>query len=195
VKHNAAPFVSMDTALFDSKGFGLGLITVQRRVDVKESTSSATRVGADDRQTPGDRLRGQIIPLLQKLQEESGYISEEQIDEVAASTGVSASTVYGVATFYSQFRLQPPGKHMIRVCEGTACHVLGAKDVLEALKMNLGIDVDETTSDGLFSLESVRCLGCCSLAPAIVIDDETYGRVSPGSISKILDTYREATSQ
>ena len=185
----------MDTALFDSKGFGLGLITVQRRVDVKESTSSATRVGADDRQTPGDRLRGQIIPLLQKLQEESGYISEEQIDEVAASTGVSASTVYGVATFYSQFRLQPPGKHMIRVCEGTACHVLGAKDVLEALKMNLGIDVDETTSDGLFSLESVRCLGCCSLAPAIVIDDETYGRVSPGSISKILDTYREATTQ
>ena len=83
---------------------------------------------------------------------------------------------------------------MIRVCEGTACHVLGAKDVLEALKMNLGIDVGETTSDGVFSLESVRCLGCCSLAPAIVIDDETYGRVAPGKIGKILDGYREATT-
>ena len=157
-------------------------------------SSSEIRVDADERKQSTAQVRGQIIPLLQKLQEKSGFISEEQIDEVAAATGVSASAVYGVATFYSQFRLQASGKHVIRVCEGTACHVLGAKDVLEALKMNLGIDVDETTSDGLFSLESVRCLGCCSLAPAIVIDDETYGRVSPGKISKILDTYREATT-
>jgi NADH-quinone oxidoreductase E subunit len=161
---------------------------------VNEFSSSATRVDADDREQSAAYLKGQIIPLLQRLQEKSGFISEEQIDEVAIAAGVSPSTVYGVATFYSQFRLQPPGKHMIRVCEGTACHVLGAKDVLEALKMNLGIDVDETTSDGLFSLESVRCLGCCSLAPAIVIDDETYGRVKPNKISKILEAYREATT-
>ncbi len=154
-------------------------------------SSPAARVEADDREQSAAYLRGQIIPLLQRLQEKSGFISEEQIDEVAAATGVSASTVYGVATFYSQFRLQPPGKHMVRVCEGTACHVLGAKAVLESLKMNLGIDVDETTSDGLFSLESVRCLGCCSLAPAIVTDDETYGRVAPNKIHEILDTYRE----
>lgn len=149
-------------------------------VDVQEQTSALSR--------------GKIIPLLQELQEASGFISEEQIDEVAAATGTSASAVYGVATFYSQFRLQAPGKHMIRVCEGTACHVLGAKDVLEALKMNLNIDVDETTSDGLFSLESVRCLGCCSLAPAVVIDDETYGRVSPDTIGEILDSYRKDVS-
>lgn len=161
---------------------------------MNEHSSSSARVEADDREQSAAYLRGQIIPLLQRLQEKSGFISEEQIDEVAAATGVSASTVYGVATFYSQFRLQPPGKHMVRVCEGTACHVLGAKAVLEALKMNLGIDVDETTSDGLFSLESVRCLGCCSLAPAIVIDDETYGRVAPSKISKILDTYRKETT-
>jgi len=135
--------------------------------------------------------QGEIIPLLQEAQEECGFISEEQIDEVAAVTGASASAVYGVATFYSQFRLQAPGKHMIRVCEGTACHVLGAKDVLQTLEMNLNIGVDETTSDGLFSLESVRCLGCCSLAPAMVIDDETYGRVSPDRISEILSAYRK----
>ncbi len=158
---------------------------------MNEYSSSAARVGADDREQSASRLRGQIIPLLQRLQEKSGFISEEQIDEVAAATGVSASTVYGVATFYSQFRLQPPGKHMIRVCEGTACHVLGAKAVLDALQTNLGIEVDETTGDGLFSLESVRCLGCCSLAPAIVIDDETYGRVSPDKIGEILKPYRE----
>lgn len=134
---------------------------------------------------------GEIIPLLQQIQEECGFISEEQIDQVAIATGASASAVYGVATFYSQFRLQPPGKHMIRVCEGTACHVLGAGDVLEALKMNLKIDVDETTADRQFTLESVRCLGCCSLAPAVMIDDETYGRVSRDRIGEILAPYRK----
>jgi len=158
---------------------------------VNELSSSAQRMNAGKREGGAVLSQGEIIPLLQRIQEDSGYVSEEQIDEVAAATGVSASAVYGVATFYSQFRLQPPGQHMVRVCEGTACHVLGAKDVLQALKMNLGIDVDETTSDGLFSLESVRCLGCCSLAPAVMIDNETYGRVTPDGIGKILDTYRK----
>ncbi len=157
-------------------------------------SSSAMQMEADDRERSAAFLKGKIIPLLQELQEKFGFISEEQVDEVAVATGVSASTVYGVVTFYSQFRLQPPGKHMIRVCEGTACHVLGAKNVLDALKMNLSIDVDETTPDRLFSLESVRCLGCCSLAPAIVIDNETYGRVTPGKINKILDAYRKETT-
>lgn len=158
---------------------------------MNELSSSAQRMNAGKREGGAVLSQGEIIPLLQRIQEDSGYVSEEQIDEVAAATGVSASAVYGVATFYSQFRLQPPGQHMVRVCEGTACHVLGAKDVLQALKMNLGIDVDETTSDGLFSLESVRCLGCCSLAPAVMIDNETYGRVTPDGIGKILDTYRK----
>ena len=161
---------------------------------MNQLSSAEHRMEADVREQSSALSRGKIIPLLQELQEASGFISEEQIDEVAAATGTSASAVYGVATFYSQFRLQAPGKHMIRVCEGTACHVLGAKDVLEALKMNLNIDVDETTSDGLFSLESVRCLGCCSLAPVVVIDDETYGRVSPGKISEIHDSYLKDAS-
>lgn len=158
---------------------------------MNELSSSAQRMEAGERAQSTAFSQGEIIPLLQQIQEESGFISEEQIDEVATATGASASAVYGVATFYSQFRLQAPGKHMIRVCEGTACHVLGAKDVLQELKMNLNIDVDETTSDGLFSLESVRCLGCCSLAPAVVIDDETYGRVLPDRISEILSAYRK----
>lgn len=161
---------------------------------MNELSSSTLRMEADAPESSPAFLRGRIIPLLQQLQEASGFISEEQIDEVAAATGTSASAVYGVATFYSQFRLTAPGKHMVRVCEGTACHVLGAKAVLEALKSHLSIDVGETTSDGLFSLESVRCLGCCSLAPAVVIDDETYGRVSPNKIGDILDTYRKESS-
>lgn len=154
-------------------------------------SSSVQRTTSADSGPFDGRRQGNIIPLLQEAQEKFGYISEEHIDKVAHATGVSASVVYGVATFYSQFRLRAPGKHMIRVCEGTACHVLGAGDVLEALKMHLGIDVGGTTADGRFSLESVRCLGCCSLAPAMVIDDETYGRVTPNKIGKILETYRK----
>jgi NADH-quinone oxidoreductase subunit E len=158
---------------------------------VNTLSSSVRRTTRADAEPSDGHRQGRIIPLLQEAQEAFGYISEEQIDKVARATGVSASIVYGVATFYSQFRLRAPGRHMIRVCEGTACHVLGAGDVLEALKMQLGIDVGGTTSDGLFSLESVRCLGCCSLAPAMVIDDETYGRVTPAKVGAILETYRK----
>jgi NADH-quinone oxidoreductase subunit E len=133
------------------------------------------------------------IPLLQAVQKESGYISEESLDRVAAHAHAPLSTVYGVATFYSQFRLRRPGLHTIRVCEGTACHVLGANDVMDAFQELLGVKVGETTADGIFTLESVRCLGCCSLSPAVMIDDETYGRVSRKGIAKILAKYRKGT--
>jgi len=131
------------------------------------------------------------IPLLQEVQKEDGYISEESLDRVATHANAPLSTVYGVATFFSQFRLRRPGLHTIRVCEGTACHVLGANDVMDALQEILGVQVGETTADGIFTLESVRCLGCCSLSPAAMIDDETYGRVSRKGIAKILDKYRK----
>jgi len=140
------------------------------------------------------RTPASVIPLLQQVQQDEGFVSEEAIERVARYTGSPASAIYGVATFYSQFRLKRPGKHMIRVCEGTACHVLGIDDVLERLTEELGIHPGETTIDGLFTLESVRCLGCCSLAPAMVIDDETFGRVTPGSIVEILAAYREEKS-
>jgi len=135
-----------------------------------------------------------VIPLLQHAQQEEGFVSEEAIERVARHTGASASAVYGVATFYSQFRLSRPGRHTIRVCEGTACHVLGIGAVLERLTEELGIQVGGTTDDGLFTLESVRCLGCCSLAPAVMIDDETYGRVTPDSIVEVLEAIREETA-
>lgn len=140
------------------------------------------------------RSPASVIPLLQRVQEDEGFVSEEAVEWVAQYTGSPASSVYGVATFYSQFRLKRPGRHMIRVCEGTACHVLGIDAVRDRLSEELGVRVGGTTADGLFTLQSVRCLGCCSLAPAVVIDDETYGRVTPDSILEILASYREETS-
>jgi NADH-quinone oxidoreductase subunit E len=131
-----------------------------------------------------------IIPLLQRLQSETGYISEAGLAKVAEHARAPMSAVYGVATFYSQFRMQRPGMHTIRVCEGTACHVLGANDVMDAFRELLAVEVGETTADGLFTLESVRCLGCCSLSPAVMIDAETYGRVTRAQIKKILSKYR-----
>lgn len=131
-----------------------------------------------------------VIPLLQAVQERSGHISERLLEEVAEYTGAPVSTVYGVATFYAQFRLHPPGKHLIRVCQGTACHVLGAGEVLATLQEELGVCEGETTGDGLFTLESVRCLGCCSLAPAIMIDEATHGRVTRAALPGILAQYR-----
>jgi NADH-quinone oxidoreductase subunit E len=132
-----------------------------------------------------------IIPLLQEVQHETGYVSEAGLARVAEHARAPMSTVYGVATFYSQFRMQRPGAHTIRVCEGTACHVLGANDVMGAFRELLGVDIGGTTADGLFTLESVRCLGCCSLAPAVMIDAATYGRVTRAQITKILSNYRK----
>ena len=132
-----------------------------------------------------------VIPILQAIQAEYGYLSQEAVKRTAEHARVPESAVFGAATFYSQFRLIPPGEHLIRVCQGTACHVLGAADVLDSLCDELGIDEGGTTADGLFTLESVRCLGCCSLAPAMLIDGETYGRVTRGAIPGILDRYRK----
>ena len=150
-------------------------------------TSADGRRGSDDGLP---RTPASVIPLLQRAQESEGYLSEASIERVARYTGSAVSAVYGVATFYSQFRMSRPGKHRIRVCEGTACHVLGIATVIERLKEELGIEVGGTTADGLFTLESVRCLGCCSLAPVLMVDEETYGRVSPDAVADIVAAYR-----
>lgn len=139
---------------------------------------------------PYPPIPASVIPVLQLTQERRGYISEEDLERVACYTGAPASAVYGVATFYSQFRLKAPGEHTIRVCEGTACHVLGAGAIVEMLREKLAVDIGQTTQDGLFTLESVRCLGCCSLAPAMMIDDETFGRLTPDALDDILANYR-----
>ncbi len=139
--------------------------------------------------------KGNIIPLLQGTQDLFGFIPEEAFRLISAETGISTSDMYGVATFYSQFRLSPVGKHIIKVCHGTACHVQNATVISESLEESLGIKDGETTADNLFTLESVACLGCCSLAPVMMIGDETYGKLSSKSAVKILKEIRIRESQ
>lgn len=133
-----------------------------------------------------DGAPGELIPLLQSAQDHFGYIPRRAIRHISSVTGIPESEVYGVITFYNQFRLTPIGKHVIRVCCGTACHVSGAKMLLDAIQDELGIEVGDTTEDGVFTLLTVACLGCCSLAPVIMINDETHGRLTPASVRKIL---------
>ena len=152
---------------------------------------SQARAGLEGRWDRFPRDPESIIPLLQDVQETSGYLSEEDCARVAEYAKAPISTVFGVATFYSQFRLCRPGLHTIRVCEGTACHVRGANDGMETFKELLGVDVGSTTADGVFTLESVRCLGCCSLAPAVMVDGETHARVGRKEIERILSDCRK----
>ncbi len=137
---------------------------------------------------------GSLITILQQAQEIYGYLSEEAILYISERTGILPAKIYGVATFYAQFRLQPVGKYLIMMCKGTACHVNGADRVEEAVEEYLGIRDGETTEDGIFTLNTVACLGCCSLAPVMMIKssdgEETYGNLTKDSVVKILDEIR-----
>lgn len=135
---------------------------------------------------------GSIISILQKTQEIYGYLPLSALQSIADNTGNKRAKIYGIATFYSQFRLSPVGKYIILQCQGTACHVLGSKAISSAICDELGINPGETTADGLFTLEDVACLGCCSLAPVIMINGETYGKLTPDSVRKILQNIQEA---
>lgn len=134
--------------------------------------------------------RDSLIPILQEVQEIQGYLSREAVIQVGRHLDLPASKVYGVATFYNQFRFAAQGQHHIQVCRGTACHVKGSAGVLDAVQMALGVEPGQTTRDGEFSLEVVACLGVCGLAPVMTIDDEVYAGVTPDSVKKILNTYR-----
>ena len=131
-------------------------------------------------------VESDLIPILQKLQSAYGYLPEDIIKRLSERTGIFVTQIMGVATFYSQFKLKPSGKHTIKVCFGTACHVNGAETVAEALCAELGIELGDTTPDGEFTLESVACLGCCSLAPVMMIDDEAHGRLTPAKVRQII---------
>ena len=137
---------------------------------------------------------GSLITILQQAKEIYGYLSEEAILYISERTGILPAKIYGVATFYAQFRLQPVGKYLIMMCKGTACHVNGADRVEEAVEEYLGIRDGETTEDGIFTLNTVACLGCCSLAPVMMIKssdgEETYGNLTKDSVVKILDEIR-----
>ncbi len=131
-----------------------------------------------------------LIPVLQEAQEEYGYLPEEVMKEIALGLNLSLSQVYGVVTFYSQFHQEPRGNNIIRVCMGTACHVRGGDGILEAVKDELGIEAGETTDDLEFTLESVACIGACGLAPVIMINDDTHGRLTPEQMPEIIAKYK-----
>lgn len=134
---------------------------------------------------------GISIPVLQKTQEIYGYLPRPALSKIARETGIDEAKLYGVATFYAQFRMLPVGKHMISLCQGTACHVNGANLIEDAVKDELGIENGETTSDGLFTLSVVACLGCCSLAPVMMIDQDTHARLTPDKTKSILRQYKK----
>lgn len=127
-----------------------------------------------------------LIPILQAIQERLGYIDALSMEMVASHLGIALVEVYGVATFYNQFRFHPPGRHQIKVCLGTACHVRGGGIILENFERKLGIKSGETTEDREFSLDSVACVGCCALAPVAVIDDEIKGHMLPSKVEGIM---------
>lgn len=133
--------------------------------------------------------KGAVIPILQKVQEKLGYLSEEAVKEVAHFLRTSESVIYGVATFYAQFRFTRPGEHQLKVCLGTACHVRGGELILDTVQRELGVEPGGTTSDYKFSLERVACFGCCALAPVAVIDKTVHSRMTPSKVKQLLDSY------
>ena len=130
-----------------------------------------------------------LIRVLQKVQEEVGYLSEDAIAEVAHFLGIAKSDIYGVATFYSQFRFERQGEHSIRVCQGTACHVRGARRIMDTVVRELGIQPGGTTDDYRFSLERVACFGSCALAPVVVVDDTVHGRMTTVKARQTIGQY------
>jgi len=138
-----------------------------------------------------DDYQVNLISILQKIQGELNFISKSAIEYLANKTKISESKIFGVVTFYSQFRMAPIGENLILLCQGTACHVNGSEKIEETIKEYLNIDIGETTDDNLFTLTNVACLGCCSLAPVMMIKDTTYGHLTPEKTREILQSIRD----
>ena len=142
------------------------------------------------------KVNGATITILQGVQEEYGYIPSESLTYIAQKTGMKEAKLYGVATFYTQFRMNPVGKNLILLCQGTACHVNGASTIEKAICEELGITEGETTPDKIFTFTNVACLGCCSLAPVMMINGETYAKLTPEKTVEVLRNLRkEAQSE
>ena len=135
---------------------------------------------------------GGVIPVLQEIQESYGYVPPVAIQRVAEHLNIPASEIFGIVTFYAQFRLEPLGKNLIKVCHGTACHLGGAEMVAEALAQATGAREGETSADDMFTVERVACLGCCSLAPCIMVNSETHGRLTPETTTRIVSEIKKA---
>lgn len=139
--------------------------------------------------------RGSLIPVLQDIQGDFGYLSEEAVEELACLMEISSNEIYGVATFYTQFRFNPPGQHTIQSCQGTACHVRGGQNILKELEHRLGITAGQTTTDGKFDLERLACLGCCALAPVVAVDGKVHARMTAKKIPSVLSQYGDKKSR
>lgn len=139
--------------------------------------------------------RDALIPMLQAVQEAQGYLSQTAVVGISRRLGIPASKVYGVATFYNQFRFRAKGRYHITVCRGTACHVKGSLSVLESVKRALGIEAGQTSRDGLFSLEVVACLGACGLAPLVCVNGEFFGGATPDGVQKIVQRCRKEAAR
>lgn len=135
--------------------------------------------------------KGATIPMLADIQKEVGYVAEEAVAYVAEKMGISAAEMFGVATFYAMFRFQPQGKYVVRLCRGTACHVQGSALIADQMERVLGVKDGETTKDGVFTIQHVACLGCCGLAPVMMVNEETFGRLTPDKAIEILGKIRE----
>lgn len=134
---------------------------------------------------------GAVIPVLQEIQDAYGYVPPVAIQRIAENIGARASEIYAVVTFYSQFRLEPVGENLIKVCHGTACHLSGAEKIAQAIAHAVGAGEGETSQDGKFTVERVACLGCCSLAPCIMVNNEVHGRLTPEAVNKIVSQVQE----
>ena len=130
-----------------------------------------------------------LVPILQQVQKAYGYLPKSILRDVSDRTGISASQIYGVATFYEQFYLEPHGRHTVRCCRGTACHVKGSPNIINAIQQALGIEPNETTEDMCYTFETVACLGTCFLAPVMMINNDYYGHLNARKIKSILERY------
>lgn len=153
-------------------------------------TVSASEIKKEIRKYPDKK--GILIPVLQDVQAKYGYVPGEAVSLIARELSIYPVDIYGVLTFYAQFHMTPRGKHIITVCQGTACHVMGGKAILDYIAKLLDVEVGETTKDGMFTLERVACLGCCGMAPVVMIDNEFYGGCTIQSVEKLIDKYRQA---
>ncbi|NLZ91578.1 MAG: NADH-quinone oxidoreductase subunit NuoE [Clostridiales bacterium] len=158
---------------------------VRDPVDIPENFQKLQQVIDEYKGKPGS-----LIPIMQKAQDIFGYLPMKVQQYIADGLNIPLQNIYGISTFYAQFTLEPKGEHSIGLCMGTACYVRGAQSVLEKLKEELGVDVGGTTEDLKFTLTATRCLGCCGLAPVMMIDDDVYGRLTPDRIPEILGKYR-----
>lgn len=156
----------------------------------KETASLDKTAALEICESMGHVTSDSLIPILQQIQDVYGYLPKEILSEVSKHTGLHANQIYGVATFYEQFHLEPRGRHTIKCCRGTACHVKGGREVAKAIEHELGIQEGQTTEDMRFTFETVACLGTCFLAPTAMIDSDYYGHVTRNRIKSILKGYQ-----